>query len=117
MTILQIIGHGLMGAGAFFLFASGLGVLRMPDAWNRMHAGTKATTLGTLLFLLGLGCIEPTWLPKLLLIIILVIITNPISSHALARALHMRSDREHPGNLGTDDLSSEGQESDREVEG
>jgi len=115
MTALRILGHVLMGSGAFFLFASGLGVLRMPDAWNRMHAGTKATTLGTLLFLLGIGCMEPAWFPKLLLIILLVVITNPISSHALARALQMRSDGEHPGNLNADDLSDEAEEPEREA--
>lgn len=115
MNFLRILGHVLMGSGVFFLFASGLGVLRMPDAWNRMHAGTKATTLGTLLFLLGIGCLEPSWLPKLLLIVLLVVITNPISSHALARALQMRPDGEHPGNLLADDLSIEEEEPDREA--
>ncbi|MCK7577199.1 MAG: monovalent cation/H(+) antiporter subunit G [Chromatiales bacterium] len=31
----------------------------MPDAFNRMQAGTKATTLGSILFLLGIGIMKP----------------------------------------------------------
>ena len=75
-------------AGALFLFLGALGVVRMPDLYNRMQAGTKATTLGNLLALTGLGIMMPSWLPKILLIAVFVLVTNPISSHALARAAH-----------------------------
>ena len=74
--------------GSAFLFLGSMGVLRMPDVYNRMQAGTKATTLGTMLTLLGIGLAEPAWLPKLMLLIVFVLFTNPISSHALARAAH-----------------------------
>lgn len=107
MSILQILGHILLGLGGFILFTSGLGVLRMPDVWNRMHAGTKATTLGSMLFLLGIGCLEPVWLPKLLLIILLILLTNPISGHALARAVHMGPEEAVPENLQRNDLKDE----------
>jgi len=107
MSALSIIGHVLMGAGGLILFASGLGVLRFPDVFNRMHASTMSTTLGTILFILGIGCLEPVWLPKLLLIIVLVILTNPVAAHALARAVHMGSQDERPDNLVRDDLQSE----------
>jgi len=107
MNTLGIIGHVLLGAGGFILFASGLGILRMPDVYNRMHASTKATTLGSILFMLGIGCLEPVWLPKLLLIIILVILTNPIAAHALARAVHSGPKDERPDNLERDDLQEE----------
>jgi len=103
MTIFSIIGHVLMGTGGFILLTSGLGVLRMPDVWNRLHAGTKATTLGSILFLIGIGCMRPDWLPKLLLIVFFIILTNPVSGHALARAVHMRPE-EKPDNLLEDDL-------------
>ncbi len=109
MSPLAVAGHVLAGLGGFILFASGLGVLRMPDAWNRMHAGTKATTLGTMAFMIGVGLIEPGWLPKLVLLVLFVILTNPVSSHALARAVHMRED-ERPDNLERDDLEGRGEE-------
>ncbi|MBD3277062.1 MAG: hypothetical protein GF388_02070 [Candidatus Aegiribacteria sp.] len=95
-----------MSSGGLILFTSGLGVFRMPDVWNRLHAGTKATTLGTIQFLAGAGCLRPGWIPKLLLIVFFVILTNPVSGHALARAVHMRK-REKPENLVRDDLQED----------
>ncbi|MBB3809459.1 monovalent cation/H(+) antiporter subunit G [Pseudochelatococcus contaminans] len=88
IAIREIIGSLVVLLGAFFLFSAGLGVLRMPDAYTRIQAGTKATTLGNLLVLLGLGIHNPDWALKLLLIAGFVLMTNPVSSHALSRAAH-----------------------------
>ncbi|PKN73865.1 MAG: cation:proton antiporter [Candidatus Cloacimonetes bacterium HGW-Cloacimonetes-3] len=74
--------------GALFLFLGSMGVLRMPDVYNRMQAGTKATTMGSMLSLIGVGIATPEWLPKLIILILFILFTNPISSHALARAAH-----------------------------
>jgi len=76
--------------GSIFLFLGALGIVRMPDVYNRMQAGTKATTLGTLLFLAGIaiGHIECMCIFRILILILFIIFTNPISSHALARAAH-----------------------------
>ena len=86
--ILAFAGAALTLLGSIFLFLGALGIFRMPDVYNRMQAGTKATTLGNMLTLLGLGLLIPGWLPKIITIILFVLITNPISSHALARAAH-----------------------------
>ena len=76
--------------GSIFLLLGALGLLRMPDVYNRMQAGTKATTLGSILFLSGIAVgfesAAVTW--KIILLILFIIFTNPISSHALARAAH-----------------------------
>jgi len=90
MTLLisEIIGNLLLITGSFFLFSAGLGVLRMPDTYNRIQTGTKATTLGTILVLIGLAFIHPAWTLKLIILIFFVMLTNPVSSHALARASH-----------------------------
>ena len=90
MTLLisEIIGNLLLITGSFFLFSAGLGVLRMPDTYNRIQTGTKATTLGTILVLIGLAFIHPSWTLKLIILIFFVMLTNPVSSHALARASH-----------------------------
>lgn len=82
----EILGNILVLAGAFFLFSAGLGMLRMPDAYTRIQAGTKASTLGNMLVLAGLAVHHPGWSLKLVVIIYFVLTTNPISSHALARA-------------------------------
>lgn len=84
----EILGNILVLLGAFFLFSAGLGMLRMPDAYTRIQAGTKASTLGNLLVLAGLAVHHPGWSLKLVLIVYFVLTTNPISSHALARAAH-----------------------------
>ena len=63
-------------------------MLRMPDAYTRMQAGTKASTLGNMLVLAGLAFYHPSWSLKLVIVIYFVLMTNPISSHALARAAH-----------------------------
>ena len=86
----ELIGSVLILGGAFFLFSAGLGMLRMPDVYTRMQAGTKASTLGNLLVLAGLAFFHPGWALKLLIVIYFVLMTNPISSHALARAAHFR---------------------------
>jgi multicomponent Na+:H+ antiporter subunit G len=86
---LRLIAGGIVTvAGAVFLMLGALGIVRMPDLYNRMQAGTKATTLGNLLALGGMAILRPDWLPKIALIALFVLMTNPISSHALARAAH-----------------------------
>lgn len=87
---MQIAGAIVSLLGSIFLFLGALGVLRMPDLYNRMQAGTKATTLGSLLFMLGLGIgfYHQICICKIILLLLFVIFTNPISSHALARAGH-----------------------------
>lgn len=85
---MEILGGLLLSLGAAFLLLGGLGLVRMPDVFNRIQAGTKATTLGTLLILAGAACLRPEWGLKLLLIGLFILFTNPISSQVLARAAH-----------------------------
>ena len=54
----ELIGSLLILVGAFFLFSAGLGMLRMPDVYTRMQAGTKASTLGNMLVLAGLALLS-----------------------------------------------------------
>lgn len=84
----ELTGSILILVGAFFLFSAGLGLLRMPDVFTRIQAGTKASTLGNILVLAGLGFYHPDWSLKLLIIAYFVLMTNPLSSHALSRAAH-----------------------------
>ncbi len=86
MESLAIAGGVVSLLGAIFLLLGALGLLRMPDPYNRIQAGTKASTLGTLLLLAGLGMSQPEWAPRLGLLALFVLLTNPVSSHVLARA-------------------------------
>ena len=83
--ILTYIGYVLVTMGVIFLFLGALGIFRMPDIFTRLQAGTKATTLGALGTILGVGFLQPEWFWKTLIIAIFFAISNPISSHALAR--------------------------------
>lgn len=89
-----IAGNLFIIIGALFLFSAGLGVLRMPDTYNRIQTGTKATTLGTIMVLVGIAFLHPSWALKLIILIFFVMLTNPVSSHALARAAHTIGTRE-----------------------
>jgi len=82
----QVIGIIITGIGTIFLFLGSLGVFRFPDVYNRLQAGTKCTTLGAFLTIIGVGISQPDWLPKTLVIALFILITNPISNHALGRA-------------------------------
>jgi multicomponent Na+:H+ antiporter subunit G len=86
MIMAELVGSILILLGAVFLFSAGLGLVRMPDAYTRIQAGTKASTLGNMLVLTGLAVYHPGWSLKLAIIVYFVLMTNPISSHALARA-------------------------------
>ena len=85
---MQVLGALVLLGGTLFLLLGGLGLYRMPDIYNRIQAGTKATTLGTLLTLLGAAILVPGWGIKLGLIMLFLMFTNPLSSQVLARAAH-----------------------------
>ncbi|MBF0133032.1 MAG: monovalent cation/H(+) antiporter subunit G [Magnetococcales bacterium] len=87
-TLLDVIGALFLVAGTSFLFLGGLGLIRMPDLFNRIQSGTKATTLGTILTLIGATFLRPEWGIKLSLIGLFLLFTNPLSSQVLARAAH-----------------------------
>ena len=84
--ILKYIGLVLILLGSIFLLLGALGIYRMPDLYNRLQAGTKASTLGAMSVVLGVGLLQPDWLIKLFIIILFIAFANPLSSHALARA-------------------------------
>ena len=86
--MIELIGSLFILACAIFLFSAGVGILRMPDTFTRSQSGTKATTLGNMLVLIGLAFYHPGWTFKLILAIYFVLMTNPISSHALSRAAY-----------------------------
>ena len=85
---MEIVSYVFMILGGLFYLLGGLGILRMPDTFDRIQAGTKATTLGAFSLLIGVGIANPDWLLKVLLIIIFIALANPIGSSALAKAAY-----------------------------
>ena len=83
---MYLVGAIVTGIGTVFLFLGSLGIFRLPDVYNRLQAGTKCTTFGCCFAVIGVGLMEPTWFWKCLIIALFVLLTNPISNHALGRA-------------------------------
>lgn len=84
-SIIQYVGYALLVIGCFFMVVSALGILRMPDLYNRLQAGTKASTLGAMCTIMGVGFLQPDWLVKCFLLTLFILMTNPLSSSVLAR--------------------------------
>jgi multicomponent Na+:H+ antiporter subunit G len=78
-------GYFFVTIGAIFLFLGALGIYRMPDLYTRLQAGTKASTLGAMSLILGVAFLEPDWWIKLIIMILFIAFSNPLSSHAIAR--------------------------------
>lgn len=93
MTEIQITASVILVlSGIFFMFVGSLGVLRMPDFYSRTHAVSTSDTLGILLVITGLIIYEGATLNslKLFLIVLFVALSNPIGTHALARAAYRK---------------------------
>ncbi len=93
---MSIIGDILLVIGCAFIALGSLGLVRMPDVYNRLQAGTKAATLGTIAVLLGIGFHHPDWWAKLLVIAGFVLFTNPVGSSTIARAAYKVGIRPQP---------------------
>ncbi len=85
---MSIAGTVLLGLGLFFMAATAIGLLRLPDFFSRVHSVSKSETLGIALVLLGLiahqGFDQISL--KLGLIALFVATTNPVAAHVLTRS-------------------------------
>ncbi len=82
----------LLVTGGLFCIVGGIGLIRMPDFYTRMHAASVTETLGAGLILLGLLLQAGFTLnaAKLLMIGLLIFFASPTAGHALARAAMLR---------------------------
>jgi len=88
--IYTIVGMIFIIIGLIFDFIGCLGLLRLPDVYNRLHASIKCVTLGTSSILFGLFLYKgfsPTGI-KALMCILFLVLTAPVSAHVLARSAH-----------------------------
>jgi len=95
----DIIIYILLGIGVFFNLLAGIGLLRFPDVYTRLHAGTKCTTFGSIflvgsVILIGLkmwytGSTDGSVLAiHSAIALVAILLTNPTGAHAIARAAH-----------------------------
>jgi multicomponent Na+:H+ antiporter subunit G len=85
MIMLSII---FIVAGLFFLIVAAVGVIRLPDVFSRSHAVSLTDSLGASLMLVGLALHEGLSINtlKILVVLALLYILNPVIAHATIRA-------------------------------
>jgi multicomponent Na+:H+ antiporter subunit G len=91
MTGVEVITTALLVCGCLVALVSGLGILRMPDFFTRIHPAGKNDTLAQSLILLGLMVAAGVSLVsvKLGFLWLFLFLTTPSSTHAIARAAHV----------------------------
>ena len=86
----EFIAGLFLAGGAFFLLASAIGMLRLPDFYCRLHAPGNSETLGVMLSFMGLVIYEGLTLTslKMIMIFLLIFLSNPIGTHILSKAAY-----------------------------
>ena len=104
MPLHDIFSIFLIIVGTFLILISAIGIIRLPDFYLRMSAITKAATLGLFLLLIGLAIYFNNLglSVKSFVIILLVLLTNPVGAHAIARAAYMKDTKLWDGNVADD---------------
>lgn len=83
----QIVAYVFFLTGSYFLLSAAVGMIRFPDLYTRLHAGSKCLIAGGISVLMGCIVLEGISFDSLKLIVILtfLLLTNPIAIHVIAR--------------------------------
>ena len=89
-ALVDLLVAALLLLGALFAFVAGVGLIRLPDLYTRMHAASKAGTLGSGVLLIALAVHDGTagTASRALAGVVFFLLTAPISAHLLARAAY-----------------------------
>jgi multicomponent Na+:H+ antiporter subunit G len=89
-AFVTVLAGVLILIGSLFTLASAVGVLRLPDLYSRMHAASKAGTVGSGLMLIALALHADDFaaVTRAIAGVIFFILTAPISAHLLAKAAY-----------------------------
>ena len=91
--MIEVLTSLLILTGVFFSVVGTLGIIRMPDVYNRIHAMSKASTLGvvSILFASSLHFLTHTsaFSMKELAILVFMYLSNPVGAHAIIRAAYL----------------------------
>ncbi len=109
--LLDIASWVLLSAGGVFVLIGGIGALRMPNLYTRMHAASVTDTMGAALVLAGVMVQAGLSLAtiKLVAILLFLLITSPTSSYALASAALLAGIRPDAGRA-ADNTTTEGED-------
>ena len=86
----EIIGIIFFGIGVVFNLFGCIGLVRLPDIYNRLQASTKCVTFGTIFILIGTLIFAgfTTLGIKALLCMIFILLTSPTAAHAISKGAH-----------------------------
>lgn len=86
--MIEFFKEALILVGAIFMFLAALGVVRLPDLLTRMHATTKAATLGATLIMLAVALhfAQVAVVARALGVILFIMMTAPVAAHVIGRA-------------------------------
>jgi multicomponent Na+:H+ antiporter subunit G len=86
----EIIGYILIIIGIFFDISGCIGLVRLPDVYNRLQASTKCVTLGTILLLIGVALVSDVAAlnAKAIICAVFILITSPTAAHAIAKGAY-----------------------------
>ncbi len=89
-SVLEVVSAALLLSGVALTVVAGVGLVRFPDVFSRMHAATKPATLGLLLVVLGaaLQMDDRGDAGKLLLVGAFQFLTAPVAAHMIGRAAY-----------------------------
>jgi multicomponent Na+:H+ antiporter subunit G len=90
MTAQDLLGHALTGTGTVLVAIAALGLVRLPDAYNRANAVAKAAALGVVCVLLGVLVLMPGVFTTAVLGLgaVLQLLTTPFGAYAVGRAAY-----------------------------
>jgi len=91
-VIADLLGWGCILSGSLFIIIGGIGLLRLPDFYTRIHAAGITDTVGSWLIVIGLMTqAGPTLVTvRLAILLFFLVATGPLASHALAKAAYLR---------------------------
>lgn len=87
LNILDIIGYIIIMVGVLFDLLGAIGLVRLPDVYNRLQSATKSVTLGTFGIMVGILIVKgftPLGI-KAIICGVFLLLTAPVSAHALSR--------------------------------
>ena len=85
---MPVVGMAFIGVGLFFLLVAAIGMIRLPDVFTRSHAVGLTDSLGALFLLIGLAIYQDsaTNVVRVLVVLALLYLLNPVITHATVRA-------------------------------
>ena len=95
MSVIDLVAGTFLIFGSFLVFLAGVGIIRFPDIYARLHAAAKAPTLGILAIAVGVSLSVRTAAATfiVLLVVILQLLSAPMGTHLLARAVYRKVER------------------------